>query len=121
MTRNEVSNVSQSEGGMFAVIPSVVMKDKDLPMSAKMLYGIITWKCNDLAYCWATNRALGAELDLSPKRVSALLSLLEQQGHIETDIERDRASGQILKRYIFPIVKSSRGVFEVLHKGGAYP
>lgn len=98
---------------MFAVIPSVVMRDSDLPMSAKMLYGIITWRCNEMAYCWASNKALGDDLGISGKRVSALVSTLEACGHIEVEIVRDRETNQVVQRRIYPIVRSSRP--------GAYP
>lgn len=101
MTRDEVIHADQSSGGMFAVIPSVVMKDPALCMSARMLYGVITWKCNDKAYCWASNRTLAEILGLSAKRVSALVSDLEFQGHIETEIIRDEESGAIKYRYIY--------------------
>ena len=109
MTRDQIMADDQS-GGMFVVIPSVVMRDPALSLSAKMLYGVITWRCNTNACCWATNRALAAELDLSPKRVSALLSMLEEQGHIEIEIKRDPETNQILRRNIYPLVKSARGV-----------
>ena len=111
MTRNEIITASCSRGGMFCVIPTVVMRDNTLSLSAKILYGIITWKCNENAYCWASNRTLGEEISLSVKRVSALISDLERQGHIETELIRDD-SGQILHRYIYPIVQSSRGILE---------
>lgn len=110
MTRHEILQEMQSEpsgGGMTVIIPSVVMKDPALSRSAKMLYGIITWKCNEFAYCWHSNRALGDELDLSGKRVSALLSELSAQGHIEVEIIKDDG-GAIIQRRIYPIVKSSR-------------
>ena len=113
MTRDEISTRSKNAGGMFAIIPAVVLKDEALSWSARMLYGIITWKCNEYAYCWSTNRTLGNEMGLSPKRISALLALLESQGHIETELIRDEESGQILRRNIYPIMKSSRGIFSV--------
>ena len=75
MTRDEI--VRESGGGMFAVIPAVVMRDTALPMSARMLYGLLTWKSNGEARCWPTNRTLAEELGLSQGRVSALLALLE--------------------------------------------
>ena len=53
VTRDEISMRSKSEGGMFAIIPAVVLKDETLSWSARMLYGIITWKCNEYAYCWS--------------------------------------------------------------------
>lgn len=110
MTRDEIAGVSSAQGGMFAVIPSVVMQDKELSMSARMLYGLITWRCNSEARCWPTNRALGEDLGLSPKRVSALISQLEERGHIELETVSDPATGQILRRYIYPVVKSGRGI-----------
>lgn len=93
---------------MFVVIPSVVQLDSELPLSAKMLYGIITWKCNHYAYTWATNRELGEALGVSAKRVSTLLSLLEGRGHIEMEIEYKDGTNEILRRYIYPIMKSTR-------------
>ena len=110
MTREEIAGASKADGGMFAVIPSVVMRDSTLSMSARMLYGIITWRCNSDSRCWPTNRALGEDLGLSPKRISSLLSLLEAQGHIEVEIVYDQETGQIIRRYIYPIVKSGRGI-----------
>ena len=110
MTRDEIAGASKAEGGMFAVIPAVVMRDEALSMSARMLYGIITWRCNADAKCWPTNRALGEDLGLSAKRVSSLLALLEAQGHIEMETVCDPDTGQIVRRYIYPIVKSGRGI-----------
>lgn len=112
MTRHEIMQEMQAEptgGGMTVIIPSVVMKDPALSRSAKMLYGIITWKCNEFAYCWHSNRALGDELGLSGKRISALLSELSAQGHIEVEIIKDEG-GAIIQRRLYPIVKSSRGL-----------
>ena len=110
MTRDEIINKSKYEGGMFVVIPSVVQLDAALPISAKMLYGIITWKCNSHAFTWATNRELGEALGVSAKRVSALLSQLEERGHIETEIEYKDGTREILRRYIYPVMRSARGI-----------
>ena len=110
MTRDEIVRKSREAGGMFIVIPSVVKLDTELPLSAQMLYGIITWKCNSYAYTWATNRELGEALGVSAKRVSALLSQLEERGHIETEIEYKDGTREILRRYIYPVMRSARGI-----------
>lgn len=112
MTRDEIVRKSREAGGMFIVIPSVVKLDTELPLSAQMLYGIITWKCNSYAYTWATNRELGEALGVSAKRVSALLSQLEERGHVETEIEYKDGTREILRRYIYPVMKSARGILE---------
>lgn len=95
---------------MYVVIPSVVQMDTELPISARMLYGIITWKCNRRAFTWANNRELGEAMGISAKRVSALLSLLEQRGHIETEIEYRDGTREVVRRYIYPIMRSSKGI-----------
>ena len=86
MTRKEIIEDTKAQGGMYAVIPSVVMLDDQLSVSARMLYGVIVWTCNQNACTWASNRALGAYMGLSPKRISELIAQLEKQGHIETEI-----------------------------------
>lgn len=117
MTRDEIISEARAEGGMFIVIPSVVKLDEELPLSAQMLYGIITWKCNNHACTWATNRELGEALGVSSKRVSALLSRLEQRGHIETEIEYKDGTNEVLRRYIYPVMKSARSI----HRGDPPP
>lgn len=117
MTRDEIISEARAEGGMFIVIPSVVKLDEELPLSAQMLYGIITWKCNKYAFTWATNRELGEALGVSSKRVSALLSQLEQRGHIETEIEYKDGTNEVLRRYIYPVMKSTRSI----HRGDPPP
>lgn len=116
MTRDEIITADKGSGGMFAIIPGVVLKDSGLSKSAILLYGIITWKCNSNSYCWASNRVLAEEMSLSPKRVSELISDLEASGHIETEIERDPESGEIKFRRIFPVVKSSRAMVTPIPK-----
>lgn len=110
MTRDEI--VRESGGGMFAVIPAVVMRDTALPMSARMLYGLLTWKSNGEARCWPTNRTLAEELGLSQGRVSALLALLEEYGHIEMEVIHDAQTGQVVRRYIYPLMKRMGGIPE---------
>lgn len=99
---------SKAEGGMMMVIPSVVLLDEGLPLSARVLYGIITWRCNQDAYTRATNKKLGEDLGVSAKRVSSLLSLLEERGHIQTAIKYKENSKEILYRCIFPVMKSTK-------------
>lgn len=106
--RDSIFAEAKETGGMFFVIPSIVMLDEALPLSAKVLYGTITWKCGKRSCTWATNRELGEPIGLSAKRVSALLSLLEKLGHVETELEYKDGTHEILRRYIYPIMKSGR-------------
>lgn len=110
MTRDEILRENKRGGGMFAVIPSVVMLDEELPASAKLLYGVITWRSGKYGFCWATNEVLGADVGISGKRVSPLITLLENRGHIETELLLNTALSGGKQRNIYPVVKSARGL-----------
>jgi len=110
MTRDEILKENRKGGGMFAVIPSVVMLDPELTASAKLLYGVITWRSGKYGFCWATNETLAEDVGLSAKRVSPLISQLEERGHIETEILLDKSVPGSKRRNIYPIVRSARGL-----------
>lgn len=112
MTRNEILRENAETGGMLAMIPSTVLLDEELPPSAKLLYGVITWRANRNGLCWASNETLGADIGLSEKRVSPLISLLEKRGHIEMKIEMNSKATGGRVRYISPVVKSALGILE---------
>ena len=116
MTKAEIISAEASGGGMFLVIPSVVMLDEPLSLSAKMLYGIITWKSNENSCCWCTNRTFGDVLGISQKRVSALIAGLKEGGHIDVEIIRDDETGQIIRRNIYPVVKRARKISPPIHE-----
>lgn len=44
MTRDEITRAARDDGGMFAIIPAIVMRDAALSMSARMLYGVLDRK-----------------------------------------------------------------------------
>lgn len=95
---------------MFAVIPSVVMLDTQLSASAKLLYGVITWRSGKFGFCWATNDTLAEDVGLSAKRISPLIAQLEERGHVETEILLDRGVSGGKRRNIYPVVRSARGL-----------
>ena len=103
MTRDEITRAARDDGGMFAIIPAIVMRDAALSMSARMLYGVLTWRSNRDSRCWPTNRELGEDLGLSPKRISVLLALLEERGHIEMEVVREPPTGLLGGGYLHPV------------------
>lgn len=110
MTRDEILRENRRGGGMFAVIPSVVMLDTQLSASAKLLYGIITWRSGKFGFCWATNDTLAEDVGLSAKRITPLIAQLEERGHIETEILPDKTVTGGKRRNIYPVVRSTRGL-----------
>ena len=110
MTRDEILRENRRGGGMFAVIPSVVMLDTQLSASAKLLYGVITWRSGKFGFCWATNDTLAEDVGLSAKRVTPLIAQLEERGHVETEILLDKTVTGGKRRNIYPIVRSARSL-----------
>jgi SOS-response transcriptional repressor LexA len=90
----------ENQKSYYAIIPANVRYDKNLTANAKLLYGEITALCNEKGYCWATNGYFSDLYSTSKVSVSKWISALEQHGYIQTEIERDTETKQILHRYI---------------------
>lgn len=84
--------MSAEPGGYFAVIPARILHDRELSSTAKLLYGEISAKCNELGYCYASNGALAALMGCGERTVSRLIGELETRGEIviETLPTKDR-------------------------------
>jgi len=83
----------------YAVIPAEVRYDETLPPNAKLLYGEISALCNKEGYCWATNAYFAKLYKSTNVTVSRWFSALERAGYIQTDIEYDKKSMKVTKRY----------------------
>lgn len=84
----------------YAIIPANVRYDKDLPSTAKLLYGEITALCNDKGYCWASNNYFATLYSASKKSVSRWVSALEKRGYVTIELMRKEGSKEIIKRLI---------------------
>jgi hypothetical protein len=86
--------------GYYAIIPANVRYDESLTPNAKLLYGEITALCNEKGYCWATNNYFAELYKVSKVSISKWIGNLKDSGYITVDMEQDRATKQILNRYI---------------------
>ena len=84
----------------YAIIPANVRYDKDLPSTAKLLYGEITALCNDKGYCWASNNYFATLYSASKKSVSRWVSALEKRGYVTIELMRKEGCKEIIKRLI---------------------
>jgi hypothetical protein len=83
----------------FITIPGLVRKDKRLTPNAKLLFGDIAALCNSIGHCWASNAYLSTACGVDKNTVSKMVSLLEETGHIKTEIKRSE-TGEIVSRFI---------------------
>lgn len=76
----------KGEGGYYAVIPSAVRYNDELPPNAKLLYGELTALCDRDGYCWATNDYFAELYHVAAGTVSRWVSMLEKLGFIRTEM-----------------------------------
>lgn len=86
--------------GYYAIIPATVRYDTSIPANAKLLYGEISALLNVDGFCFASNQYFADLYSVTIKSISRLISLLEQAGYIQVQIEKDK-SGKVACRKIF--------------------
>ena len=79
-TENEVNRI-----GYFAVIPATVLFNNSLKPNEKLLYALITALSNKEGYCYASNKYLGELLNVTPRTITRLISVLINENLIMTN------------------------------------
>lgn len=98
----------------YAIIPSNVRYDRELPASAKLLYGEITALCSKEGYCWATNAYFSELYGVSKRTVSIWINALTKKGYISSFVQRKDGTSEIIGRYIYIVPV---GMEENFHRG----
>lgn len=80
----------------YVVIPAPVFYDRDLPPSARLLYGLISNLCNDRGYCWARNETLCRYLEVKERTLRGLLGQLREKGYIV--VEQSNEAGNTIRK-----------------------
>lgn len=84
----------------YAVIPSNVRYDEELPANAKLLYGEISALINKDGFCFASNAYFAEVYTCSEDSVSRWISELGKRGYIRQELIRDK-KGQIVQRKLY--------------------
>ena len=69
----------------YAIIPANVRYDKDIPSSAKLLYGEITCLSDKYGYCFASNKYFAELYGVSNPCISQWVKKLESKGYITVE------------------------------------
>lgn len=85
----------------YAIIPSIVRYDKKLNPLARLLYAEITALTNDKGFCWASNKYFSELYQVKKETISRLISALEKNNHITTEIIYKENTKEILQRRIY--------------------
>lgn len=87
--------------GYWAVVPSGVRYDDDLPPNAKLLYAEISALTDERGYCYAQNAYFCRVYGWSQKTVSRLLVALKDKQYIRVDVVRNRRTNGVEERRIY--------------------
>lgn len=88
--------------GYFSIIPGSVRNDPGLSATAKLFFGDISSIAQTDGYCYASNAYFAERFGLTERTVSRTIKLLEGKGHVKTRLCRNRVTGQIVGRRIYP-------------------
>lgn len=86
--------------GYYAIIPSDVRYDKQLPQGAKLLYSEITALSNKNGYCWASNDYFAKLYSVSNSTIQSWLKSLEDKSYISRVIKYKSGSKEVEQRFI---------------------
>lgn len=88
--------------GYFSIIPGSVRNDPGLSATAKLFFGDISSMAQIDGYCYASNAYFAERFGLTERTVTRTIKLLEDRGHVKTRLCRNRVTGQITGRRIYP-------------------
>lgn len=92
--------IQEVEGIGWCLIPPWIMSRDDLTSTQKLLYGRIQGLVDKKGYCFASNRWLAKQMNLTSDRVSEILSEMRSKDIIEIDIIRNDIN-QVVERRIY--------------------
>lgn len=98
MIWKEVDMIKQPIGHIY--IPEWIMAKEDLTLIEKNVYGKIVGLTDKTGYCYANNKWIGNQLDLSAKRVSFYISHLVTLGLVKREVVRNK-NGEVIQRKLY--------------------
>lgn len=102
------NNIFQS---FWSTIPTLLLEDKEIPIRAKKLYGLISSLCRKEGYCWASNKFLAEYSEIPIGTLRKYLKLLERKEWIKSEVSPEEGN----QRRIFLILPDfSRGGMSTL-------
>ena len=83
----------------YIQVPMVVLLDKDLSSTTKLLMGLITTLSMKDGYCYASNRYLSNLLKVSKRTISSSITTLRRNNYLK--IDNDDSARKIYLANIF--------------------
>ena len=74
----------------YGLMPNVILFDKDLSATSKLVFVLISSLSAEKGYCWANNKYIGGQLGLSERQASRSIKQLEKYLTIDNPYNEKR-------------------------------
>lgn len=86
--------MEESEKSSLMVwVPVEILRDKSIPMGARVLYVEIAGLTRECGFCWASNKLFAERFDVTEQTVSNWISALQKAGYITVELSKRKNSG----------------------------
>lgn len=98
-------------------IPAKILLNKDLSDKEKIILSMILYLSEEKGSCFASNKYIANIVNVTPERVSKIISSLKDKGYVKVKLKYKTDSKEIKERQITPIVENINRCSEKLQEG----
>ena len=98
-------------------IPAEILLNKDLSDKEKIILAIILYLSEETKSCFASNKYIANIVNVTPERVSKIISSLKDKGYVKVKLKYKTDSKEIEERQITPIVENINRYSQKLQEG----
>ena len=98
-------------------IPAEILLNENLSDKEKIILSIILYLSEETKSCFASNKYIANIVNVTPERVSKIISSLKDKGYISVKLKYKTDSKEIEERQITPKVENINGYSQKLQEG----
>ncbi len=98
-------------------IPAEILLNENLSDKEKIILSIILYLSEETKSCFASNKYIANIVNVTPERVSKIISSLKDKGYISVKLKYKTDSKEIEERQITPIVENVNRYSQKLQEG----
>ena len=98
-------------------IPAEILLNENLSDKEKIILSIILYLSEETKSCFASNKYIANIVNVTPERVSKIISSLKDKGYISVKLKYKTDSKEIEERQITPIVENINRYSQKLQEG----
>ena len=98
-------------------IPAEILLNKDVSDKEKIILSMILYLSEEKGSCFASNKYIANIVNVTPERVSKIISSLKDKGYIQVKLKYKTDSKEIEERQITPMVENINRYSQKLKEG----